>query len=46
VPPARILFFDDTLANVEGARLAGLQAVHVRGPDDVRNAVRPWLEAT
>ena len=46
VRPDRILFFDDTLVNVEGARLAGLQAVHVRGPDDVRHAVRPWLEAT
>ena len=43
VPHARILFFDDTLVNVEGARAAGLQAVHVRGPDDVENAVRPWL---
>lgn len=46
VAPGRILFFDDTLANVEGARSAGLQAVLVRGPDDVKNAVRPWLEAT
>jgi FMN phosphatase YigB (HAD superfamily) len=44
VPPARILFFDDTLANVEGASRAGLQAVHVGGPGDVRNAVRPWLD--
>ena len=43
VPNARILFFDDTLVNVEGARAAGLLAVHVRGPDDVQNAVRPWL---
>jgi putative hydrolase of the HAD superfamily len=43
VPNARILFFDDTPVNVEGARAAGLQAVHVRGPDDVQNAVRPWL---
>jgi putative hydrolase of the HAD superfamily len=43
VPPSRILFFDDTLANVEGALAAGLQAVHVRGPDDVRDAVRTWL---
>jgi FMN phosphatase YigB (HAD superfamily) len=43
VAPARILFFDDTAANVEGARRAGLQAVHVKGPDDVRDAVRPWL---
>jgi putative hydrolase of the HAD superfamily len=46
VAPGRILFFDDTLANVEGARRAGLQAVRVSGPDDVRNAVRPWLDAT
>jgi putative hydrolase of the HAD superfamily len=46
VAPGRILFFDDTLANVEGARHAGLQAVRVGGPDDVRNAVRPWLDAT
>ncbi|HUQ28132.1 MAG TPA: HAD family phosphatase [Usitatibacter sp.] len=43
VIPSRILFFDDTPVNVEGARNAGLQAVHVRGPDDVENAVRPWL---
>jgi len=46
VAPSRILFFDDTLANVEGAKRAGLQAVHVSGPDDVRDAVRPWLEPT
>jgi FMN phosphatase YigB (HAD superfamily) len=43
VPNARILFFDDTLVNVQGARDAGLQAVHVQGTDDVENAVRPWL---
>jgi FMN phosphatase YigB (HAD superfamily) len=43
VPNARILFFDDTLVNVEGARDAGLQAVHVRGPEDVLEAVQPWL---
>ena len=43
VAPGRILFFDDTLPNVEGARAAGLQAVHVRSPEDVARAVRPWL---
>lgn len=43
VAPARILFFDDTESNVEGARRAGLQAVHVRSPEDVARAVRPWL---
>jgi putative hydrolase of the HAD superfamily len=45
VAPGRILFFDDTLANVEGAREAGLRAVRVTGPDDVKHAVRPWLDA-
>jgi glucose-1-phosphatase len=29
VPAERILFFDDTLANIDGARACGLQAVHV-----------------
>lgn len=41
--PGEILFFDDTLENVDGARAAGLQAVHVKGPQDVRDALRPWL---
>lgn len=43
VPPRRILFFDDTLSNVEGARSAGMHAVHVRSPQDVRAALGPWL---
>ncbi len=43
VAPGRILFFDDTEANVEGARTAGLHAVHVRAPEDVARAVAPWL---
>ena len=43
VAPSRILFFDDTAVNVEGARRAGLQAVHVQRPEDVRDAVRHWL---
>ena len=43
VPLAEVLFFDDTLENVEGARAAGLQAVHVRSPQDIRDALRPWL---
>lgn len=34
--PDRILFFDDMLANVDGARVAGLQAVHVGKPGDIR----------
>lgn len=40
VPVERILFFDDTLANVEGALAAGLQAVHVTTPQDVKDALR------
>jgi putative hydrolase of the HAD superfamily len=39
VPLERILFFDDTLANVEGARAAGVPSVHVRSLQDVIAAV-------
>lgn len=39
VPIGSILFFDDLGANVDGARAAGMQAVHVAGPDDVRAAL-------
>ncbi len=39
VAPGRILFFDDALANVDGARAAGLQAVHVRSNADVAAAL-------
>jgi glucose-1-phosphatase len=39
VPAQRIVFFDDALANVEGARARGLQAVHVRSSADVANAL-------
>lgn len=39
VPACRVLFFDDSLANVEGARRAGLQAVHVRSNADVAAAL-------
>ena len=43
VPLERILFFDDTLENVDGARRAGLQAVHVKSPQDVEDAVRRFV---
>jgi len=43
VPLERILFFDDTAANIEGARAAGMRAVRVRAPGDVRAAVGDWL---
>ncbi|MEI9993117.1 MAG: HAD-IA family hydrolase [Rhizomicrobium sp.] len=43
VAPGRILFFDDALANVEGARAAGVRAVHVRSNADVVAALAPLL---
>lgn len=39
VPANRILFFDDTLENVEGARACGLQALHVTSDQDVADAI-------
>ena len=33
------LFFDDTIENVEGAQAAGLQAIQVRTPSDVKQAL-------
>lgn len=38
-PAGRIVFFDDLIENVEGARARGLQAVHVRSSADVANAL-------
>ncbi len=35
-----MLFFDDTDENIEGARLAGLQTVHVSSADDVVGALQ------
>jgi len=39
VPANRILFFDDSAANVGGARACGLQAVLVKSPADVAAAL-------
>jgi glucose-1-phosphatase len=39
VPAERIVFFDDLIENVEGARTRGLIAVHVTSPDDVAQAL-------
>lgn len=36
VPADAVLFFDDSLGNVEAARAAGLQAAQVDGPEAVR----------
>lgn len=43
VPASRILFFDDLIENVEGARACGLQAVHVRTTSDVRDTLSRLL---
>lgn len=39
VPAGEVLLFDDLVANVEAARALGMQAVQVRGPEDVRNGL-------
>jgi glucose-1-phosphatase len=39
VPAGRILFFDDSLANVEAARACGLIAVHVTGATTVADTL-------
>ena len=39
-PPASIVFFDDLPENVRAARAAGLRAVHVRSPADVRDVLQ------
>jgi putative hydrolase of the HAD superfamily len=45
VPAHRILFFDDSLQNVEGARACGLQAVHVTSDETVRETIAALLPA-
>lgn len=39
VPASRILFFDNSAANIEGARARGLSAIHVTSTDDVARAL-------
>jgi glucose-1-phosphatase len=39
IPASRILFFDDSAENIEGARARGLAAVHVTLPGDVAEAL-------
>lgn len=46
VEPDNILFFDDSIENITGARTAGMQTVHVTSVDDVLRAVSPFLSAT
>lgn len=42
VAPGSIVFFDDLLENVQAASAAGFQGVHVRSPNDVRNALESF----
>jgi putative hydrolase of the HAD superfamily len=39
VPAERIVFFDDVMENIEGARARGLSAVHVTSTRDVADAL-------
>lgn len=39
VPAPQVLLFDDLEPNIDGARRLGLQAVQVRSPEDVREAL-------
>jgi glucose-1-phosphatase len=39
VPAQRIVFFDDLIENIDGARARGLTAVHVMSTDDIANAL-------
>lgn len=41
VPAERILFFDDLIDNIEGARSRGLQTVHVTSPTTVAETLKP-----
>lgn len=38
-PPESILFFDDSMENVDGARAVGMPAVHVRTTQDIIDAL-------
>jgi glucose-1-phosphatase len=39
VAAGEVLLFDDLVANIEAARALGIQAVQVRGPEDVREGL-------
>ena len=39
VAPGRVVFLDDNLVNVEGARSVGFEAAHVKGPSQARAAL-------
>ena len=43
VAPERVLFFDDSLENVEGARRLGMPSVLVKSIDDISHSLAPIL---
>jgi glucose-1-phosphatase len=43
VPAGRIVFFDDSPANIEGARSCGLRAVHITEPPRIVDAIAAAL---
>lgn len=44
VPPAKILYFDDNLINVEAAKAAGIQGVHTKGFSEVQTYLTQALD--
>jgi putative hydrolase of the HAD superfamily len=43
VKPEYILFFDDSLENIAGAKKIGMHAVHVKSPDDIEISLKEIL---
>jgi putative hydrolase of the HAD superfamily len=43
-PADRIVFFDDNLENIQGARARGLQAVHVKSSADLADVLAVLIE--
>jgi putative hydrolase of the HAD superfamily len=39
----KILFFDDSLENIEGAEKVGIQTVHVTSPQDIEIDLKAFL---
>ena len=43
VQPENILFFDDSLENIVGAKKVGMQTVHVKSPKDIEIGFKTFL---
>ncbi len=42
VEPARAVFIDDSLKNVQGAEAMGINGIHFTGADSLRESLRAW----